>query len=93
LIGAIHNPNKSLLGNSNHNPTNIDIYVLPNYPWSYRAIKLLDSFYIKYNCYLITNHEDFNKISSKTSTYIFPQIFINNQFIGRFPEVSNLTVK
>ncbi len=92
LIGVIPDLNKTLIGNSNHNHTSVDIYILPDCPWSNRAMKLLDSLHIKYNSYLITNDEEFNKISEKTSISTFPQIFINSKFIGGYSELSNLSL-
>ncbi len=91
LIGVIPHLNKKLIGTTKHNPASVDIYVLPNCPWSKRALELLNSFHIKYNSYIITNDEDFKKISNKTSISTFPQIFINNQFIGGYSELSKLS--
>ena len=51
LIGVIPNLKKISIGSSMLNPSNVDIYVLPDCPWSKRAIKLLDSLQIKYNNY------------------------------------------
>ena len=95
LIGVIPNLNKTSLGGSDHNinTANVDIYVLPDCPWSKRALKLLDSLHIKYKSYVITNDEEFKEISNKTFVSTFPQIFINNQFIGGYSELSNLSNK
>ena len=93
LIGVLPNLNNKLSPPSNHNPINVEIYVLPNCPWSKRALQLLDSFNIKYNTYEITNDEDFQYIKSKTFSSIFPQIFINEKFIGGYTELSNLSSK
>ena len=78
---------------SNNKPIDVEIYVLPDCPWSKRALKLLDSLHIKYNTYVINNDEEFKRISNRTSISTFPQIFINNQFIGGYSELSNLSVK
>ena len=93
LIGVIPNLNKRLIDSSKNHSASVDIYVLPGCPWSQRALKLLDSFHIKYNSYLINNDEEFKKISIKTSISTFPHIFINNQFIGGYSELSNLSLK
>ena len=93
LIGVIPNLNKISIGSSKYVPASVDIYILPDCPWSKRAIKLLDSFYIKYNSHVVTNDEEFNKISNITSVSTFPQIFINNQFIGGYTELSSLSAK
>ena len=74
-------------------PSTVDIYILPDCPWSKRSFKLLDSLNIKYNSHLITNDEEFNKISKITSISTFPQIFIKNEFIGGYSELSNLAAK
>ncbi|WP_269605372.1 PCC domain-containing protein [Prochlorococcus marinus] len=92
LIGVIPNIKKTSFVSSKPNPANVDIYILPDCPWSKRALKLLESFNIKYNSYLITNDEEFKKISNKSSISTFPQIFINNRFIGGYSELSNLSV-
>jgi len=93
LLGVIPNLNKASFVNSQDNPANVDIYILPDCPWSKRALKLLESSHIKYNSYLITNDDEFIKISNKSSISTFPQIFINNRFIGGYSELSNLSVK
>ena len=93
MIGVIPNLNKKSFANTKYSPVTVDIYVLPNCPWSKKALKLLDSFHIKYNSYVITNDEEFRRISNKTSISTFPQIFINNQFIGGYSELSNLSLK
>tara|TARA_Y100001968_G_C19219986_1_gene649226 strand:+ start:46 stop:660 length:615 start_codon:yes stop_codon:yes gene_type:complete len=93
LIGVIPKLNKTSIGTSSDKTAKVDIYVLPDCPWSKRAFKLLDSFHIKYNSYVITNDEEFKKISNKTSVSTFPQVFINNKFVGGYSELSNLSVK
>ena len=90
LIGVIPNLNKTSIGSSGRIYSNVEIYILPDCPWSKRALKLLHSFHIKYTPHIITNDEEFNKISNITSISTFPQIFINNQFIGGYSELSNL---
>ena len=92
MIGVIPNLNKKLFFNSEHNPAIVDIYVLPNCPWSKRALDLFEDSHIKYNSYVITNDEEFKEISSKSSISTFPQIFINNRFFGGYSELSNLSV-
>ena len=87
MIGVIPNLNKTSITSSKIIPVSVDIYVLPDCPWSKRALKLLDSFHIKYNLHVINNDEEFKRISNKTSISTFPQIFINNQFIGGYSEL------
>ena len=93
LIGVIPNLNTTSIGSSKHIHSTVDIYILPDCPWSNRALKLLESLGVEYNSHMITNDEEFNKISNITSVSTFPQIFINNQFIGGYSELSNLVAK
>ena len=90
MIGVIPNLNKESIGRLCHNPTSVDIYILPDCPWSKRALKLLDSFHIKYNSYVVNNDEEFMRIRNKSTISTFPQLFINNKFIGGYSELSNL---
>ena len=71
--------------------TNVDIYVLLDCPWSKRALNLLDSNDIKYKYSVITNDEEFQYIINRTSINNFPQIFINNEFIGGYSELLDLS--
>ena len=92
MIGVISNFNTISIGGSSHLHSTVDIYILPDCPWSARALKLLDFLNVKYNSYLITNDEQFKKMSNKSSSSTFPQIFIKNQFIGGYSELSSLFV-
>ena len=56
-----------------------------------KAIKLHDSYNIKYNYYIISNDEEFKRISNSSSSNTFPQIFINNEFIGGYSELEDLS--
>ncbi len=91
LLGVIPNLKHQHLDSKNDKLVSVDIYVLPGCPWSKRALKLLDSHHIKYNYNLITNDEEFEKISNITSINSFPQIFINDKFIGGFSELEVLS--
>tara|TARA_Y100001968_G_scaffold323541_1_gene361398 strand:- start:448 stop:1059 length:612 start_codon:yes stop_codon:yes gene_type:complete len=93
LIGVNPHLKKTLIVSSRKKPASVDIFFLPHCPWSKRAIKLLESSHIKYNSHVITNDEEFKRISNQTSISTFPQIFINNRFIGGYSELSNLSVK
>ena len=91
LLGVIPNLQHRSLVNINDIATSIDIYVLPNCPWSKQAIKLLDSYQIKYNYHLINCDEEFNKIYDRSYVDTFPQIFIRDEFIGGYSELSELS--
>ena len=90
LLGVIPNLKQQFLNQINDNVVIVDIYVLPDCPWSKRALKLLDSIEVKYNYHLINNDDDFKNISNRTSFKTFPQIFIKNEFIGGYSELYNL---
>ncbi len=90
LVGLIPNLTQKSIECITNSIANVDIYVLANCPWSKRAIKLLDSFNIKYNYYLITSDDQFQEISNRTSFNTFPQVFIKNEFIGGYSELSDL---
>ena len=93
LIGVIPNLNKISISRPMNVPSTVDIYILPDCPWSKKALNLLKSLNINYNSHIITNDEEFNNINIITSISTFPQIFINNQFIGGYSELSNLAAK
>ena len=93
LIGVFPNLKQRSLLKENNSDAKVDIYVLPDCPWSKRALKLLDSNNIKYNYHLITNDEEFKSIKMRTSLNTFPQIFINNQLIGGYSELADLSSK
>ena len=93
LLGVIPNLQHRSLAGINDIAISIDIYVLPNCPWSKKAIKLLDSYQINYNYYFITSDDQFKKIKDRTNINTFPQIFIRNEFIGGYSELSELSSK
>ncbi len=91
LLGVIPDLKKQTIFSVNNSSVHVDIYILPDCPWSKRALKLLDSFQIKYNYFIINTDDEFIKIRSRTSFNTFPQIFINNEFIGGYSELSELS--
>tara|TARA_Y100001968_G_scaffold106171_1_gene96038 strand:- start:735 stop:1346 length:612 start_codon:yes stop_codon:yes gene_type:complete len=91
LLGVIPNLKQQSIVRGNDTHVRVDVYVLPDCPWSKRALKLLDSYNIKYNYYLITSDEDFKKIRDRTSFNTFPQVFIKNKFIGGYSELADLS--
>ncbi len=90
LLGVIPNIKQQTIPNINNCFAIVDIYVLPDCPWSKRALKLLNSYHVKYNYHLISSDNDFEKISNRTSFNTFPQIFIKNEFIGGYSELAEL---
>ena len=93
LLGITPKLKRKTIVKPKDNSAIVEIYTLSDCPWSKRALKLLDSYSIKYNSHLITNDEEFKKISSRTSINHFPQIFINDEFIGGYSELLDLSDK
>tara|TARA_Y100001968_G_C19342540_1_gene710283 strand:- start:457 stop:1068 length:612 start_codon:yes stop_codon:yes gene_type:complete len=91
LIGVITDVKQQTIYNFNDSQVSLDIYILPDCPWSKRALKLLDSNNIKYNYFLINSDDEFKKINNRTSFNTFPQIFIKNEFIGGYSELLELS--
>lgn len=73
----------------NKSEVRIKVYILKNCPWSKRAIRLLNSAKIPHQVILIENDADFSKVSSISNQKTFPQIFIDNSFLGGYEELSN----
>jgi len=68
----------------------VEIFIIPDCPWSARAIRMLRTLQVEHTIKVIKNDSDFkslNKISNYTS---FPQIFINGAFIGGYSELAEL---
>lgn len=72
------------------NKQKVEIFVLPDCPWSSRAIRMLRTLQVEHEIKVIKNDNDFealNKISKNSS---FPQIFIKGKFIGGYSELAEL---
>tara|TARA_Y100001968_G_C19349218_1_gene713715 strand:+ start:345 stop:962 length:618 start_codon:yes stop_codon:yes gene_type:complete len=68
----------------------LKIYVLHGCPWSKRAIRLLNNCNINYIQKLIESEKDYQELSDQTTISTFPQIFIDEHFIGGYEELSKL---
>ena len=73
---------------SNTNESRVKAYILKGCPWSKRAIRLLNSLSVPHEVILIDNDESFQKIMVKSKHNTFPQIFLDNKFIGGYDELS-----
>jgi len=93
LIGVIPNLNKTSIGISRNIASTLDVYILPDCPWSKRALNLLYSLHVKYNSHIKTNDEEFNKIINITYIFTFPQIVVNHKFTRGYSELPNLATK
>ena len=91
LVGVLPDLQQISIDSKYVTPSIVDIYVLPDCPWSKRALNLLDSHNIKYNYHLITNDDEFRNVNNRTSFNTFPQIFIKNEFIGGYSELADLS--
>ena len=59
LLGVIPNLKQKSIYKKIDKTASVHIYILPDCPWSKRALNLLESNNIKYNYSLITNDEEF----------------------------------
>ena len=84
MIGLTPHLEKTIINGSNNKPASVYIYLLTNCTWSKRAINLLEASQVKFNFHLITNDDEFKRISNQTSISTFPQTFIYNRFIGGY---------
>ena len=74
--------------NSGENQPRVKAYILRNCPWSKRSLRLLDSLSIPHQVILIENDNDFQEVNSLSNHNTFPQIFLDNKFIGGYDELS-----
>ena len=66
----------------------LHILTLPNCPWCTRAIRLLKSNQIPHKVTQITNDKLFVEAKSRSGSSLFPQVYIDNNFIGGYSELS-----
>ena len=67
-----------------------EIYILPDCPWSSRAVRMLRTLQIPHNIKVIENDNDFKALNRKTNYSNFPQIFIDGEFIGGYSDLAEL---
>ena len=68
----------------------VEIYIIPDCPWSARAIRMLRILQVEHEIKLIKNDNDFKSLNEITGYSSFPQIFINGEFIGGYSELAEL---
>ena len=66
------------------------IYIIPDCPWSARAIRMLRTLQVEHEIKVIKDHDDFKSLNKITKYSSFPQIFINGEFIGGYSELAEL---
>ena len=74
---------------NNHNKQ-VQIYIIPDCPWSARAIRMLRTLQVEHEIIVIKNDNDFKSLNKMTKYNSFPQIFINGEFIGGYSELAEL---
>ena len=68
----------------------VQIYIIPDCPWSARAIRMLRTLQVEHEIIVIKNDNDFKSLNKMTKYNSFPQIFINGEFIGGYSELAEL---
>jgi len=68
----------------------VEIYIIPDCPWSARAIRMLRTLQIEHEIKVIKNDNDFKSLNKITKYTSFPQIFINGAFIGGYSELAEI---
>ena len=68
----------------------VEIFIIPECPWSARAIRMLRTLQVEHEIKVIKNDNDFKSLNKITNYNNFPQIFINGEFIGGYSELAEL---
>ena len=88
LIGFI---DENLFKKENiNNKKKVEIYIIPDCPWSARAIRMLRTLQVSHEVKVIKNDNDFKSLNKITNYTSFPQIFIDGNFIGGYSELAEL---
>ena len=88
LIGFV---DKNLIIKEKNTPNKVvEIYVIPDCPWSERAIRMLRTLQVEHEIKAIKNDNDYKILNKITKYSSFPQIFINGKFIGGYSELAEL---
>ena len=88
LIGFIDeavNKNSSYI-----NKPKIEIFILPDCPWSSRAVRMLRTLQLPHQIKVIESDNEFKILHKRSSYSSFPQIFIDGEFIGGYSELAEL---
>ena len=67
-----------------------EVFIIPDCPWSARAIRMLRTLQLKHEIKVIKNDNDFKSLNKITNYTSFPQIFIDGEFIGGYSELAEL---
>ena len=61
----------------NTNKQIVEIFILPDCPWSSRAVRMLRTLQIPHDIKVIENDNDFKSLNTKSNYSSFPQIFVS----------------
>ncbi len=68
----------------------IEIFVIPNCPWSARALRILKSSGISHKVQVINEDFSFNALNQRSNNSTFPQVFIDGSFVGGYDSLEEL---
>ena len=74
----------------NINQQTVEIFILPDCPWSSRAVRMLRTLHIPHDIIVIETNDDFNSLHTRSNYSRFPQISIDEDFIGGYSELAEL---
>ena len=80
---------EEVVGNINSR-NHIEVAVLTNCPWSARIIRILNAKGIEHKIMNIDNDEEFEQIQKRSNNSTFPQIFIDDKYIGGYDQFIEL---
>jgi len=73
----------------NTNKPIVEVFTLPDCPWSSRAVRMLRTLQIPHQIKVVENDDDFNTLHKRSNYSSFPQIFIDEEFIGGYSELAD----
>lgn len=68
----------------------VEVAVLPECPWSRKAIEILNFHKVIHKVSMINSHQDFQNFQNLSKSSTFPQIFIDGNFIGGYDQLINM---
>ncbi len=94
LIGSFSNDNSALFIDdkslASSSKPRLEIATLPNCPWSARIKRTLEYNKIAYKNITVKDDTVFHKIKGLSGSSIFPQVFLDGQYIGGYTEFLSL---
>ena len=68
----------------------VERYIIPDCPWSERAIRMLRTLHVTHEIKIIKNDSDIKSLHKITNYTSFPQIFLDGEFIGGYSELTEI---